>query len=129
MPKSPEHRKNKDCANDEEKRGAVISDVRTHIGEGFYALAVDGELELCGTSDHERLFGDAFVTTSAPAFGRNRVAYMSMRDGGCDLSCTVVQYSEGALIKLLSVDGVSPRYVIYGLQLALSAVKKYPTTL
>ena len=127
MPKSPEHRKNKDCANDEEKRGAVIFDVRTHIGEGFYALAVDGELELCSTSDHERLFGDAFVTTSAPAFGRNRVAYMSMRDGGCDLSCSVVQYSEGAVFKLLSVDGVSPRYVIYGLQLAmaLQSAKKY----
>ena len=127
MPKPPERRKNRDCANDEEKRGAVIFDVRTHIGEGFYALAVDGELELCSTSDHERLFGDAFVTASAPSFGRNRVAYMSMRDGGCDLSCSVVQYSEGAVFKLLSVDGVSPRYVIYGLQLAmaLQSAKKY----
>ena len=126
VPKPPERRKNRDC-DDDEKRGAVIFDVRTHIGEAFYALAVDGELELFCTSDHESLFGDAFVTTSAPAFGRNRVAYMSMKDGGCDLSCEVVQYSDGAFIKVLSVDGVSPRYVIYGLQLALSTSvgKKY----
>ena len=99
--------------NEGKGEGAVVFDVRAHIGDAFYALAVDGHLELFSSADHERLFEDAFVATKAPAFGRNRIAYLSMRDGGCDLSCTVVQYSKGAFYRWLCVDGVSSGYVIF----------------
>ena len=84
--------------------------VKTHIGEAFYALAIDGHLALHALADHEILFEDAFETNAAPVFGRDRVIYMSLKEEA-GLTCTVVQYSEsdGAFFKCLSVDGLGPR--------------------
>ena len=70
---------------------------------------MDHPVQLFALADHERLFEDAFAASTPPTFGRSVVAYMSVRDGGCDLSCKVVRYSEGVFSKLLSVEGLSPR--------------------
>ena len=111
LPRYPSHNRAKGNCDKFEGEGEIIFDVKTHIGEAFYALAVDGHLALYALADHERLFEDAFETVVAPVFGRDRVAYMSSRGGAAGLSCTVVQYSEseGAFFKCLSVDGLGPR--------------------
>lgn len=84
--------------------------VKTHIGEAFYALAIDGHLALYALTDHEILFEDAFEAHAAPVFGRDRVIYMSLKEEA-GLTCTVVQFSESerAFFKSLSVDGLGPR--------------------
>ena len=110
VPRYPSHIRAKGNCDEFEGEGEIMFNVKTHIGEAFYALAVDGHLVLHALADHERLFEDTFEAHAAPVFGRDRVVYMSLKDEA-GLTCTVVQYSEteGAFFKCLSVDGLRPR--------------------